>query len=158
MRKKSKYRPKGVRLDAVNWVLAGIKKVGDLPTASVAIKLENRAALDSILRGEGKKEHIWVLIRAFNTAEALIRIREDLGADWSAELKAAQDAIHTMGRRGLKKGKFVFTGPEMTAVKLMMDIHDAQIDNCTVKEMEMASDMVDEEIRMRRCRPIVEMA
>jgi hypothetical protein len=158
MRKKSKYKPKGVRLDAVNWVLAGMKKVGTLPTAGVGLKLKNHEALDSILKGEGTRAHVDVLIHAVNMAEALIRIRDELGADWAQEIKAAQDAIYTMGKRGFEKGRFAFTGPEMTAVKLVMDIHDAQLDDCTVKEMEMALYIVAEEIRLKKARPIVEMA
>ncbi len=63
-----------------------------------------------------------------------------------------------MGKRGVEKGSFAFTGPEMTALKLVMDVHDAQLDNCTVKEMEMALYIVSEEIRLKKCRPIVEMA
>jgi hypothetical protein len=157
MRKKSKYKPKGVRLDAVNWVLAGMRKVGTLPTAGVGLKLKNHEALDSILKGEGTRAHVDVLIHAVNVAEALIRIRDDLGADWAQEIKAAQDAIYTMGKRGIEKGRFAFTGPEMTALKLVMDVHDAQLDDCTVKEMEMALNIVAEEIRLKKARPIVEM-
>jgi hypothetical protein len=63
-----------------------------------------------------------------------------------------------MGRRGVEKDRFAFTGPEMTAVKLVMDLHDAQLDDCTVKEMETALDIVHEEIRLKKCRPIVETA
>jgi hypothetical protein len=158
MRKKSKYKPKGVRLDAVNWVLAGMKKVGTLPTAGVALKLKNHEALDSILKGIGTRDHVDVLIAAVNMAEAMIRIRDDLGRDWAEEIRAAQDALFTMARRGVEKDSFVFTGPEMTAVKLVMDIHDAQLDNCFVKEMERALDIVAEEVRLKKCRPIVEMA
>jgi hypothetical protein len=135
-----------------------MQKVGKLPTAGVGLKLKNHEALDSILRGQGTRAHVDVLIHAVNVAEALIRIRDDLGADWAAEIKAAQDAIYTMGRRGVEKGSFAFTGPEMTALKLVMDVHDAQLDNCTVKEMEMALYIVAEEIRLKKCRPIVEMA
>jgi len=158
MKKKSKYKPKGIRLDAVNWVLAGMKKVGTLPTAGVLLKLKNHEALDSILKGEGTRDHVDVLIHAVNMAEALIRIRDDLGADWAAEVKAAQDAIYTMGKRGVEKNRFAFTGPEMTAVKVVMDVHDAQLDECSVKDMEKALALVAEEIRLKKCRPIVEMA
>jgi len=158
MRKKSKYKPKGVRLDAVNWVLAGMRKVGTLPTAGVGLKLKNHEALDSIMKGEGTKEHVDVLINAVNMAEALIRIRDDLGADWATEIKAAQDAIYTMGKRGVEKGRFAFTGPEMTAVRVVMDVHDAQLDDCSVKEMEQALYIVSEEIRLKKCRAIMEPA
>lgn len=158
MRKKSKYKPRGVRLDNVSWILAGMKKVGTLPTAGVDLKLKNRGALDSILMGNGTRDHVDVLIAAVNICEALIRIRDDLGVDWAKEIRAAQDAIYTMGRRGVEKDRFAFTGPEMTAVKLVMDLHDAQLDDCTVKEMERALDIVHEEIRLKKCRPIVETA
>jgi hypothetical protein len=61
-----------------------------------------------------------------------------------------------MGRRGAERGVFGFTGPEMTAVKLVMDIHDAQLDECTVQNMEKALFIVEEEIRLKKARPIVE--
>ena len=158
MRKKSKYKPHGVRLDNMSWIIAGMKKVGTLPTAGVALKLKNHEALDSILMGEGTRDHVDVLIAAVNMAEAMVRLREELGADWKTEIKAAQDALFTMARRGVEKNKFAFTGPEMNAVKLVMDVHDVQLDNCTVKDMEKALFIVEEEIRMKKARPIVEMA
>jgi hypothetical protein len=158
MKKKSKYKPKGVRLDNMSWVIAGMKKVGALPTAGVALKLKNHEALDSILMGHGTKQDVDVLINAVNMSEAMIRIRNDLGADWATEIKAAQDAIYTMAKRGVEKERFAFTGPEMTAVKLVMDLHDAQLDDCTVREMEMTLEIVNEEIRLKKCRPIIEFA
>ena len=155
MKKKSKYKPKGVRLDNMSWVMAGLRTVGTLPTAGVALKLKNHEALDSILTGHGTKEHVDVLISAVNMSEALIRVRDDLGRDWAEEIRAAQDAVYSMGVRGHEKGSFLFTGPEMTAVKLVMDLHDTQLDNCTVREMEQAIFIVEEELRMRKARAIV---
>ena len=49
MRKKSKYRPKNVRTDNLNWILSGMKKVGTLPEAGVSLKLKNHEALDELL-------------------------------------------------------------------------------------------------------------
>jgi hypothetical protein len=158
MRKKSSYKPRPVRADNLNWILAGMKKVGTLPVAGVELKLKNHEALDSILMGNGTRDHIDVLISAVNICEALVRIRDDLGLDWATEIKAAQDALYTMAKRGYEKGRFAFTGPEMTAIKLVMDIHDVQLDNCTVREMEQALFIVSEEIRQKKCRPIVQTA
>ena len=158
MKKKSKYKPRGVRYDNLSWIVAGFKKVGTLPTAGVALKLKNHEALDSILKGQGTRSHVDVLIAAVNMSEALIRIRDELGVDWKTEIRAAQDAIYTMGKRGHERNSFVFTGPEMTAVKLVMDLHDVQLDNCSVRDMEQALFIVEEEIRLKKARPIVEMA
>jgi hypothetical protein len=158
MRKKSSYKPRPVRVDNLNWILAGMKKVGTLPDAGVDLKLKNHGALDSILMGKGTRDHVDVLIAAVNICEALVRIRDDLGVDWANEIRAAQDALYTMAKRGVEKERFAFTGPEMTAIKLVMDIHDVQLDNCTVKEMEQALFIVYEEIRLKKARPIVHMA
>ena len=158
MKKKSKYKPRGVRYDNMSWVIAGMKKVGTLPTAGVALKLKNHEALDSILKGHGTRVHVDVLIAAVNMSEALVRIRDELGSDWKTEIRAAQDAIYTMGKRGFEKNSFVFTGPEMNAVKLVMDLHDVQLDECSVRDMEEALFIVEEEIRLKKARPIVEMA
>ena len=155
MKKRSKYKPRGVRYDNMSWIIAGMKKVGALPTAGVALKLKNHEALDSILTGQGTKAHVDALIAAVNMSEALIRVRDDLGRDWAGEIRAAQDAVYSMGMRGHEKGSFLFTGPEMTAVKLVMDLHDTQLDNCTVREMEQAIFIVEEELRMRKARAIV---
>lgn len=154
MRKKSNYKPKGVRLDNMAWVQSTLKKVGALPTAGVNLKLKNRAALDAVLKGQSTKEHIDGLISAVNMSEALIRVRADLGRDWAEEIRAAQDAIYAMGRRGVEKGSFLFTGPEMSAVKLVMDLHDTQLDACTVGELERAMFIVEEEIRLGKARPL----
>lgn len=158
MKKKSKYKPRGVRMDNMSWIIAGLRKVGTLPSAGVALKLKNHESLDSILKGEGNKDHVDVLIAALNMSEALIRIRDELGRDWSKEIKEAQDAVRAMGKRGIERGSFAFTGPEMNAVKLVMDLHDAQLDECTVQEMERALFIVAEEIRLKKARPIVETA
>ena len=91
MRKKSSYKPRPVRVDNLNWILAGMKKVGTLPTAGVDLKLKNHGALDSILMGNGTRDHVDVLISALNICEALVRIRDDLGVDWANEIRAAQD-------------------------------------------------------------------
>jgi hypothetical protein len=155
MRTKSSYKPRPVRVDNLNWILAGMKKVGTLPVAGIDLKLKNHGALDSILTGKGTREHVDVLIAAVNICEAMVRIRDDLGVDWATEIRAAQDALLTMARRGLEKDRFAFTGPEMTAIKLVMDIHDAQLDDCTVKEMEQALFIVHEEIRQKKARSIV---
>jgi hypothetical protein len=156
MRKKSSYKPRPVRADNLNWILAGMKKVGTLPSAGLELKLKNHEALDSVLKGQGTRDHMDVLISAVNICEALVRVRDDLGLDWANEIKAAQDALYTMAKRGVEKNRFAFTGPEMTAMKLVMDVHDVQLDNCTVKEMEKALFIVYEEVRLKKARPILQ--
>ena len=155
MRKKSNYKPKGVRLDNMSWVQSSLKKVGTLPTAGLALKLKMHEALAAMLNGTATRSDVDALISAVNVAEALIKVRADLGRDWAVEIKAAQDAIHDMGVRCYKRDKFLFTGPEMSAVKVVVELHDQQLDDCTVKEMEQALFIVEEVIRMKMARAII---
>lgn len=154
MRKRSSYRPKGVRLDNLSWVKAGLQKVGTLPKAGVGLKIKNHVALDEIIHGRGNRNHIDDMIACFNVAEALYRVSPKLGLDYAPEIKAAQDAIFALGRRFLDTGRAVFTGPEMNAVRLAMDIHDEQLDAATVREMEQAIDLVNKVYLNKQARAI----
>jgi len=156
MRKKSKYKPKGVRLDNLTWVTAGLKKVGNLPSAGVDLKLKNHEALESVLKGYATRDHVDILIAAFNMAEAIYHITPSLGQDWSGEIKAAQNAVFTMSRRSLTLNNFVFNAAEMAAVKLGMLIHNQQLDDCTVREMEQAIDYVQIRIKSKQARVIMD--
>jgi hypothetical protein len=62
-----------------------------------------------------------------------------------------------MAKRGVAKGKFLFTGLEMQAMNTGMEVHDAQLDTCTIAELETAIKYVYEAIKHRRARPIVEV-
>lgn len=155
MRKRSKYKPKGVRLDAMNWVLSGMKPVASVPDAGTILMAKNHAAMDEILHGRGTKDHVDVLIGMVNVAEALAQDKE-LGKDWKDEIRAGQDALLEMAVRGLKRGTFAFTGLELQAVNLVLDIHDEQLRKCPVKRMEEALGLVAHVIKHKRARRIID--
>lgn len=152
MRKRSKYRPRGLIMDTMLYVSSGMKTVGSL-SAGTTLKIKNHAALESVRKGEGTREDIDVLISAFNITEALAL--QSIGEDWKDEIRAAQDALLAVGRRGAETGKFILRGPELSAFNLAMEIHDAQLDTCTVSELEKAIDIVTEVIKNKQARIIV---
>jgi len=152
MRKRSKYRPKGVIRDPMSHVIAGMKKVGDI-SSGTTLMIMNHDALESVRKGVAQRKDLDVLIAAMNMAEALIRMQ--IGDDWRSEVRAAQDALFAVGSRGVETGKFILRGPELTSLNLGMEIHDAQLEACTVAELERAIDIVHNEIRHHRARPII---
>lgn len=152
MRKRSKYKPKGVRIDAVNWVLAGLKPISEVGDALVTLKAKNHSALSEITQGRGNRDQIDVLIAAMNMCEAYAV--HGKGIDWLPEIRQAQDAIVSMSKRGFEKGRFLFTGQEMKAMNLGMDIHDAQLEESTVQELERMIDYVNEQVRLKKVRVI----
>lgn len=152
MRKRSKYKPKGIRLDAINWVVAGLKPISDVGDALVTLKAKNHSAVTEITQGRGNRDQIDVLIAALNMCEAYAV--HGKGFDWIPEINQAQEAVFKMAQRGLDKGRFLFTGEEMKAVNLAMDVHDAQLEQSSVKELEKMIDYVTEQIRLKKARPI----
>lgn len=155
MRKRSNYRPKGVRIDAVNWVLSGMRPMR-VHGEATTLRLKNHAAMKDMVEGRSTRDTVDVLIVAMNMTEALSLVRDELGADWRTEINAAQNALFTMAQRGVNMNNtFRFTGPELTAMNLAMEIHDAQIDNCTIQELEKAMDLIYKTVRNKTARVII---
>jgi hypothetical protein len=153
MRKRSKYKPKGVRLDALNWVLSGLKPVSQVGDALVILKAKNHSALTEVVQGRGNRDQIDVLIAALNMCEAYAI--HGKGKDWLPEINEAQNALYEMAVRGLESEKFLFRGPEMQAVNLAMDVHDLQLETSSVKQLEDMADFVAKQVVLKRARPIV---
>lgn len=141
-------------MDPVRWVLGGFQPMRTHEQA-VTLKIKNHQSLLDVTQGKGTRQQIDILIAAMNMAEALHRVSPALGADYASDIKAAQDAIFNMSRRGLEKGSFLFTGPELQAMNQGMEIHDAQLDACNVAELDKALQLVHKEITNKKARAIV---
>lgn len=155
MRKKSKYKPKHQFANPVAWVLEGLKPFSS-SDVSLNLRIKNHDAMDKLRRGDATMKDIDVLIGAFNMAEAYMRLRPELGEDWKEEIKAGLDALHAVGVRGAQSGRFILKANELIAMNLVMEIHDAQLDNTTINDMERAMQIVTQEYRAKRMRPIVQ--
>lgn len=154
MRKRSKYRPKGVRLDVVNYVVNGLKPIAAHDAATV-LRIKNHAALTALTQGKAARDDINTLIEAFNTTEALVCVSAELGEDWREEIRQAQDALYAVATRGVANDdKFVLTGLEMKALNIAMELHDAQMEKATVIQLEKATAIVNQRIRNNQTRRI----
>jgi hypothetical protein len=154
-RKKSKYKPKGVRLDATTWVINGFRNISETGDAVLHLKIKNHESLECLRKGEATRMDIDAIISAFNMAEALARMQ--IGDDYATEIKAGQDALLDVAKRGVNRDdRFVLKAAELSAINLVMEIHDAQLEITTIGELEKAMDIVAKEIRMRKARPVLE--
>lgn len=153
MRKRSKYRPKGVRLDAVEYVLSSIKPLATLKSEVATLRIRNHGALTTICQGGGGKTEIDTIIAALNIAEALVI--QGIGEDYASEIRAGQDALHEMAKRGVSLGnRFIFRAPELQAINTAMDVHDAQLDAITVQQLERAVAYVQRVVKAGGARAV----
>lgn len=152
---RKKYKPKGVRLDAITWVINGFRNISETGDAVLHLKIKNHESLECLRKGEATRLDIDTIIGAFNIAEALARMK--IGDDYAKEIKAGQDALLDVAKRGVDRDdKFVLKAAELTAIMLVAEIHDAQLEITTIGELEQAMKIVEKEIKMRRARPVLE--
>lgn len=153
MRKRSKYRPKGVILNPMAYVMEGMVPVAKHGSFLVDLKIKNHAAMSALTHGVAVRQDIDVLINALNVAEALYRM--GFGREYKDVVQQGLQALHDVAVRGATTGRFILTGPEMTNLNLVIELHDAQLDLCTVKDMERAVALVHEEYRQKKMRPVI---
>lgn len=155
MRKKSKYKPKGVRTDNMTWVMSSIKPFKEI-SAGTDLRIKNHDAMDKLRRGVADKADMDVLIGAANMCEGYMRLRDEFGKDWSTEIRAGQDALLAVARRGVDSNRFVCKAPELVAINLILEIHDAQLDQSTVQDMEKALEIVEKDQKHGKARSVKE--
>lgn len=154
MRKRSKYRPRPVLQSPLDFVLSGMKPLSQLKDQFLMIQLKNREALEQVRTGNATKEDIDLLIAMANMSEALAIHRK--GSDWLPEINESQNHLHALAERGAQRGmKFVMKAAEWEALKLITDLHEVQLENSTVYDIERAYDYVEKMIREGKARKIV---
>lgn len=119
------------------------KQNGEAPakSASSAMFLQfakNHTSLGNLSKGRGAASDGRTLTCAYAIAQAFRGI--GLGADLADELDAAQSALRSLRERAASTGSWTLKGPELTALNLGMEVCDAQLDVCTVAELELAVD------------------
>lgn len=152
---RKKYKPKPVRLDAVTWVINGFRNISQTGDAVLHLKIKNHESLECLRKGEATRIDIDTIISSFNIAEALARMQ--IGDDYAADIKAGQDALLAVAKRGVgRDDKFILKAAELSAINLVMEIHDAQLEITTIGELEKAMDIVAKEIKARKARTVLE--
>ena len=154
MRKRSKYRPRAVLINPMGYVIESMTPIAALSKYFVDLKIKNHLALTNLTRGEADRGDIDILITAVNISEALYRL--GFGRDYADVVKEGLDALHAVGRRGFKTNTFILKAAEMNALNQSMELHDAQLEIITLRDMEKAINLVREEFRLRKMRSIVE--
>lgn len=153
MRKRSKYRPKPMLQNPLGYVLESLTPIAKMDKYFIELKIKNHMALTNLTKGVAVRHDIDSLIQSVNMVEALYRL--GFGREYFTEVRAGLDALHAVGVRGVETGRFVLKSDEMNALNVAMELHDAQLEVITLKDMENAIKLVTEEMRQKKMRSIV---
>ena len=154
MRKRSKYRPKGLIMNPIAYVMESMTPVAKHNAYLIDLKIRNHMALTNLTQGKAIRTDMDDLIAMGNVTEALSRL--GFGKEHSDITKDGLNALHMVCKRGAASSRFILRAEEMGALNTLMELHDAQMDVITVKDMERGLQLVDEEYKQRKMRPIVE--
>lgn len=134
--------------------------LGSLPVASFAghtrkLRLVRHGALSSIAEGHGDETHVELVLASLNIAEALANmVYQGAHVD---EILAAKAAMRAMVARRPIVGAFLFGVDEHSSVCRAFQIHDAQLDDCTVEEIDAARQYVARLVKEKRAE-VLEVA
>lgn len=143
MRKRSKYRPKPVLQNPLGYVLESLTPIAKHDSVLVELKVKNHYAMAMLTQGKANRKDIDVLIASVNMTEALFRL--GFGTDYRTVIDAGLSALLAVAVRGKDTDRFILRSEEMKALNEVMELHDAQLDICTVKDIENGIKIVNRE-------------
>lgn len=156
MRKRSKYRPKPVIANPLEFVITGNTAMTQHESYLVDLKLVNHSAMDCVLRGDATKAHINSLIAMHNICEA---IRKMIASRKITDLPILLDsstlirgkaALLDLASRGASTWHWMCKAPEIQALNDLMQLHDEMMELITVRHLEMAIAFAKNEVACNR--------
>lgn len=148
MRKRSKYRPRRVLRDTLNFVLDGFAPMSEYSPQLLDLRLKNHEAMVALTQGRAGTPQMGVLIAMYNVTEALFKM--GVGKEFATQVDAGREAIISIVERSHKVKKYVPTGDELQALNALIELHDAQMDVINVREMDSAIKLAQREINAGR--------
>lgn len=142
-KRNKKYVPRAIVQNPLNFFLGGLKRIDE--DHLVELNSKNHAAMLCICNGSGTKEHFDQLTGMQNMALVLTEMHFD--NQYLEMLYAGRDALHSLGERFRKHGKFVLTGEEMQKINNVLEVHEAQLVALRVIDVERAYDEIQRRLK-----------
>jgi hypothetical protein len=147
MRKKSKYKPRGVIQNPLAYVMEGMMPLKQHTSMSL-VDMKNHGAMYDLIRGQATRAQMDLLVMMHNICEALFRM--GFGTDYKDCIQKGGKALYDVCCRGATTKKFVCKSEEIPLLNDLMDLHDAQLEVITVKDMEKAVAIVKAELQQKK--------
>jgi hypothetical protein len=156
MRKRSSYKPRAVLANPLAYVIEGMKPVAQHESYLIDLKIKNHSAMAALTQGHATRADMDVLIAMNNITEALWRM--GFGKEFNHVMRGGHMALVEIANRGAATHRFIVRANEMNALNELMDLHDAQMDVITIKDMESALALVKSEVQSGRANRLAKRA
>lgn len=138
-----KYRPRDVVANPLTAIFGGMGSAHAQHLQTLHLK--NHAAFAALVQGRGTRDDWDRLVGAVNMANVMCE--QGIGNEFREQTIAARNALCEIGKRYMRIGKFVFTGPELATMNEAMTCHEAQLENVRAIDVDRAADEVLRRIR-----------
>jgi hypothetical protein len=88
-----------------------------------------------------------------NIVEALYRL--GFGKEYAEEVQRGLEALYAVAVRGKDSNRFILKADEMNALNTITELHDAQLEVITLKDLDQAVVLVEKERRAKRMQSVV---
>jgi hypothetical protein len=153
MRKRSSYKPRPVLVNPLAYVIEGMKPVAHHESYLIDLKIKNHGAMTALTQGRATRADMDVLIAMNNITEALWRM--GFGKEFDDVMRGGHQALVEIASRGAATNRFIVRASEMNALNDLMDLHDAQMDVITIKDMEAALALAKSEVKAGRATRLI---
>lgn len=131
---RKRYKPKPVRLNAFEYAIESVAPVQSQKGYIPGIALRNHSAMAELTAGRATSAHVGLLVGMSNMVDALTRM--GVGVEYIDVAKAGDAALAELIRRAHVRRRYTPTGPEITAINALMELHDAIMETINIKQME----------------------
>ncbi len=139
-----KYGKHNTLVNPVGWVLEGMTPLTEHPDNVISrVRLANHSAMTEVVAGRATRKHLGDLAAMWNMTRALLL--DGFGADLFDIVLTADKAIRSLAERSLRTRSYVATGPEIKALNALLELHDAQLDAATVRDLDKANARTERE-------------
>jgi len=144
-----------VFINPVAYVVESMTPVAQHSNFLVDLKIRNHMAMRNLTQGQATRSDMDELVVLGNVVEALLRM--GFGTEYGEIAGEGIQSILEVARRGLANdNRFILNAKEMNALNSLMELHDAQMDVITVRDLEQAMKLIDKEHRTGKMQRIVE--
>jgi hypothetical protein len=150
---RKKYRPRAVLKNPVGYVVESVTPLQNHDFPLTTLKIKHSQAMLALLQGRAKKYDVDILTSMCNMVEALLEM--GFGTQYKYAHEHGKYALIRIASRATVHGRFTPTGEEITMLNKLVELHDAQLEIITVRELEKAVALV--ESRLRRGKDTVKL-
>lgn len=143
---RKKYRPKGVMVNTMEYAMENVATLSSYHSNYLLdLKIKNSDAMVSLMRGTARKRDMDTLVAMSNIVEALWQL--GFGKEYENVSIEGRYALLSIIHRASTHGRFTPFSAEIAQLNTLMELHDAQMDIITVRDIEKAIRLAQRKLR-----------